>query len=68
MNIHEIAVSGWGIHHPLPMNLVQIQFNCIHDFGDNLMNMLMDIHEIAVTVMNIRRLWSVGGVCTNHYL
>ena len=40
----------------------------MQDTTHNVMNMLMNIHEIAVTVMNIHRLWLVGGVYTTHYL
>ena len=31
-------VSGWGIHHPLPMNLVKIQCIYMYDFGQNFIN------------------------------
>ena len=36
----------------------------MQDTTHNVMNMLMNIHEIAVTVLNIQRLRSVGGVYT----
>ena len=36
----------------------------MQDTTHNVMNMLMNIHEIVVTVMNIHDLWSVGVVYT----
>ena len=53
MNIHDFVVGGWGILHPLTMNIVKSQWIYMQNLGSISINKVMNIHEIVVKIMNI---------------
>ena len=66
MSIHDFVVDGWGILHPLSINIVKLQIHV--KLGLNVIVMLMNIHDFDVTMITIHTLRLVGEVYSTLYL